>query len=98
MPFGMKKASATFQRLMNKVVVGLTNCTIYIDELVIFSHSWKDHMVHLAELFERLREAKLVINLAKTEFAKEEVTWKDDREGCEHEGQPGISKTILEER
>eukprot|EP00061_Rhincodon_typus_P009230 g32560.t1 len=44
-----------------------------IDYVVIFSHSWKDHMMHLAELFERLWKEKLAINLAKTEFAKAEV-------------------------
>eukprot|EP00061_Rhincodon_typus_P006334 g26876.t1 len=70
----MKNAPATFQRLMNRVVAGLTNCAIYIDDLVIFSHSWKDHIVYLAELFERLWEAKLVISLAKTEIVEAEMT------------------------
>ena len=60
-------------------------------------------MEHLAELFERLRKAKLVINLAKTEFAKAEVTFlgcrirTDGAEKCEDEGHRVISKTIIEE-
>eukprot|EP00061_Rhincodon_typus_P012584 g38412.t1 len=69
-PFGMKNESAIFQRFMNRVVAGLTNCASYIDNLVIFSHSWKAHMVHLAELFEGQWKSKLVTNLAKTEFVK----------------------------
>eukprot|EP00061_Rhincodon_typus_P007538 g29321.t1 len=75
MPFDMKNAPATFQRCTYRVVAEFNNCAVHIDDIVIFSHSWKDHMVHLARLFERLREAKLAINLAKTEFAKAEVVF-----------------------
>eukprot|EP00061_Rhincodon_typus_P014390 g41379.t1 len=75
MAFEMKNAPASFQGLMNRIIEGSTNCAVYIDDLVIFSHSWKDHMENLAELFERLWEAKLAINLAKTESAKAEVTF-----------------------
>eukprot|EP00061_Rhincodon_typus_P005671 g25479.t1 len=60
---------------MNKVVAGLTNCAICIDDVVMLSRSWKDHMVHLAEHFERPREAKMITNLAKTKFVKAEVTF-----------------------
>eukprot|EP00061_Rhincodon_typus_P008751 g31637.t1 len=55
--------------------VGQAAYIINLDLLRGYCYSRKDHMVHLAELFEGLREAKLAINLAKTEFVKAEVTF-----------------------
>lgn len=38
MPFGMRNAPATFQRLMNLVLSGLPFCEVYLDDLVVLSH------------------------------------------------------------
>ena len=75
MPFGMKNAPATFQRMMNGVVAGHDNCVVYIDDVLVFSNTWKDHLDHLRDLFERLFRAGLVVNLAKCEFGKASVTY-----------------------
>ncbi len=74
MPFGMKNSSATYQRLMNKVLAGLENCEAYIDDVIVYSDTWNDHVRHLRALFERLVQANLVINLKKCQFAKATVT------------------------
>ncbi|XP_030628115.1 protein eyes shut homolog [Chanos chanos] len=68
LPFGMKNAPATFQRLMNTVTAGLSNVVTYIDDVVVYSSSWHEHVCHLRQLFERLRQARLVVNLAKCEI------------------------------
>ena len=70
LPFGMKNAPATFQRLMNFVTSGLQNTVTYLDDVVCYSSSRPDHMTRMKQLFERLRQAGLVINLPKCEIGK----------------------------
>ena len=68
MPFGMKNAPATFQRLINTIIAGLEGCSAYIDDVIIYSDTWEQHLGHMRSLMLRLREAKLTVNLAKSEF------------------------------
>ncbi len=75
MPFGLKNAPATFQRLMNQVVHGLEGCSVYLDDLVVYSDTWLSHLQRVRALFERLAEAQLTVNLAKCEFARATVTY-----------------------
>ena len=65
MPYGLKNAPATFQRLMNQLVTDIENCAVYIDDLVVFSDTWEDHLVHLEKVLARLSEASLELNLKK---------------------------------
>ena len=44
MPFGMKNAPATFQRMVNKLVRDIDGCEGYIDDVVIYSDNWSDHI------------------------------------------------------
>lgn len=64
-----------FQRLMQKVLLGLPNCRAYLDDIVVYSNEWKDHICSLEKLFTRLSDAQLTLNLAKCEFAKSVVTY-----------------------
>lgn len=75
MPFGLRNAPATFQRLMNRVVAGLTGCAVYLDDVVIFSNTWEDHLLRVRALFDRLVWANLTVNLSKCEFARATVTY-----------------------
>lgn len=75
MAFGMKNAPSTFQRLVNKVLAGLPNCEAYLDDLVVYSSSWEEHLTQLAAVFRRLSRANLTVNLAKCEFVKATVTY-----------------------
>lgn len=75
MPFGLKNAPATFQRLMNRVVSALKGCAVYLDDLVVFSDTWHSHLQRVRALFDRLAEACLTVNLAKTDFARATVTY-----------------------
>lgn len=75
LPFGMKNAPATFQRLMGRVIAGLTNVVVYIDDAVAYSDSWPEHVGLLQQVLERLQQAGLVANLEKCEIGKAQVTY-----------------------
>ena len=75
MPFGMKNAAATFQRLMNLVTQDLEGCVVYIDDVIIYSDDWQTHLDRIRRLFEALRRAGLVINLKKSDFARAKVVY-----------------------
>lgn len=75
MPFGMKNSPATFQRLINKVIANLEDCEAYIDDVIIYSETWEKHLETIREFFRKLSEAKLTINLSKTEFGQAQVTY-----------------------
>ena len=75
MLFGMKNSPATFQRLVNNVICGLDGCDAYIDDVIIYSDSWSDHLQRIRKFFDRHGKAKLTVNLAKTEFCHATVTF-----------------------
>lgn len=75
MAFGLRNAPATFQRLVNIVLSGVRNCNAYLDDLVIYSFDWSEHLTVLRTVFERLADASLTINLAKCEFGKATITY-----------------------
>ena len=75
MPYGLKNAPATFQRLMDRVVDGLNNCVVYIDDVVIYDSVWEEHVHNVEALFVRLQQAGLVVNLAKCEFVHARVQY-----------------------
>ena len=69
MPFGMKNSPATFQRLVHRLISNLDGCKAYIDDAIIFSEEWQKHLQIIRTFFDRLSEAKLTVNLAKSNFA-----------------------------
>ena len=69
MPFGLKNTPATFQRLINGVIAGLSGCEAYIDDVLLYSDSLEEHLQVIQAFFERLGHAKLTVNLIKSEFA-----------------------------
>lgn len=75
MPFGMRNAPAPFQRLVNIVLAGVPKWNVYLDDLVVYSSSWSEHIALLQTVFERLAKASLTLNLAKCEFGQATVTY-----------------------
>ena len=75
MPFGLTNAPATFQRLMECVLAGLTGeqCLIYLDDIIVFSSTFEEHLRRLANVFAALREAGLKLKPSKCFFAQKEV-------------------------
>ncbi len=75
MAFGLRNAPANFQRLVNIVLHDVPNCNAFLDDLVLYSLSWTEHVCLLRKVFERLVKANLTLNLAKCEFGKATVTY-----------------------
>ena len=66
MPFGVRNAPAVFQELMHKLFRGCKSfCSPYMDDLIIYSSSWADHVGHVRQVLSCLREAGLTANPAK---------------------------------
>uniref|UniRef100_A0A669BQR8 Gypsy retrotransposon integrase-like protein 1 n=1 Tax=Oreochromis niloticus TaxID=8128 RepID=A0A669BQR8_ORENI len=68
MPFGLKGAAQTFQRLMDSVLRGLPFVFVYLDDILVASSSKEQHMFHLCQVFQRLAQHGLIINPSKCQF------------------------------
>lgn len=77
MPFGLKNAPATFQRLMDNVLSGLqgNELFVYMDDIVIYARSLQEHSVKFNRLMKRLRDANLKLQPDKCEFLRKEVAY-----------------------
>jgi len=66
MPFGVKNAPAVFQELMNNVLREETEfASPYMDDVVIFSGTWEEHIGHIRRVLEKLKRAGLTTNPSK---------------------------------
>ena len=68
MPFGLKKAAQTFQRLMDSVTAQLTGVFVYLDDVLVASASYEQHERDLRQLFVALKRFGLVVNVGKCSF------------------------------
>ena len=77
MPFGLTSAPATFQRLMDTLLGDLLYKTVmvYLDDIVIYTKTWEEHLAMLDEVFQRLRAAGLKASPSKCEIAQEQLLY-----------------------
>uniref|UniRef100_A0A388MCA2 Integrase catalytic domain-containing protein n=1 Tax=Chara braunii TaxID=69332 RepID=A0A388MCA2_CHABU len=77
MPFGLTNAPATFQAAMTTEFRDLLDHSvlIYLDDILVYSRTLDEHIVHLHAVLDRLRPAKYKANLDKCEFAKQELEY-----------------------
>jgi len=81
MPFGLKGAPGTFQRLMNRVLMGLNGlkALVFLDDIKVYANDLADHSQQLADIFNRLRKYNLTLQPLKWEFLRKEVTYLEHR-------------------
>lgn len=77
MPFGLKNAAASFQRLMEHVLREVKGkfCMVYIDDIVIYSRTISEHLQHLRKVFACLYKAGLSLNLKKCNFIQKSLSF-----------------------
>ena len=73
-PMGAQGSTKTFQRLADRILKGAEKyAAAHVDDFVIFSESWDDHLKHLSDILQRLQDAGLTAKLAKCQFAKPSI-------------------------
>ena len=77
MPFGLCNGPATFQRLMDLVLAGLqmSQCLVYIDDVIVVGRTFDEHLSNLQEVFERVRRTGLKLKPSKCSFLQERVSY-----------------------
>ena len=75
MPFGLKNAPATFSRLMATVLRGLIwkICLVYLDDVIVFSKDFSQHLERLSLVFDRLSKANLRLKPKKCSFGRKKI-------------------------
>ncbi|GFX68209.1 retrovirus-related Pol polyprotein from transposon 17.6 [Trichonephila clavipes] len=75
MPFGLCNAPATFERMMDNLLRHFkwTMCLCYLDDIIVFSETFEDHLIRLRLVLKCLQEAGLKLNSKKCLFAAQEV-------------------------
>ena len=73
MPFRLRNAAQTFQRLMDVVTKDLPGVHVYLDDVLVASRTEEEHLRHLLSLLEALKDFGLVVNREKCEFAKTNI-------------------------
>ncbi|KAB5587616.1 Retrotransposable element Tf2 [Ceratobasidium theobromae] len=75
MPFGLTNAPAVFQRLMNDIFRDLLDIyvIVYLDDILIFSNSKEEHLLHVKEVLHRLEANQLFCNPDKCFFLRDRI-------------------------
>ncbi|CAC5407335.1 unnamed protein product [Mytilus coruscus] len=77
LPYGLANSPATFNMIMNEVIRDLNwkSALVYVDDILIYSKNFEEHLCHLAALFDKLIEANLKLKPSKCQFACKEVQY-----------------------
>ena len=75
MPFGLMNAPATFSRLMRQVLDGLPNIFCYLDDVLVATNTWDEHLKSLQSLFDALRAHNLHAKPSKCEFGQHKLSY-----------------------
>ena len=77
MPFGLTNAPAVFQRFMQQVISGVNPMegpnfvSVYIDDLLVYSQTLEEHLIHLSKVMDKLREVNLKLKPSKCHFVRQ---------------------------
>ncbi|GBM14977.1 Retrovirus-related Pol polyprotein from transposon 297 [Araneus ventricosus] len=77
MPFELCNAPATFERLMDTELRGLTSeaCLVYLDDIITVGRTFEKHLNNIRKVFQRLQKANLVLCPKKCRFFRKEVSY-----------------------
>ena len=74
MPMGLQQASATYQRIMDRILMGTSDFAVgYLDDIIAFSETWQQHLLDVAIILDRLGGAGLTLRPEKTFIGLPEI-------------------------
>jgi len=75
MPFGLTNAPPTFQRMMNKILKEWLYefAVVYIDDIMIYSRTFEEHLEHIEKVLDKLREVNLMLKLKKCKWCEQDI-------------------------
>ena len=79
MPFGLRNAGCTFQRLLDRLFGHLDGVLIYLDDVLIVSKSWDEHWQLVRQVLKICVTNNLVLNISKCQFGVNEITFLGHR-------------------
>ena len=82
MPFDLQGAPATFQRMMDSLLRGYA--AAYLDDVIIHSESWGEHLQHIDAVLTRLHNANLTVKPRKCQFAMQNCMYLGHIVGNKH--------------
>ncbi len=77
MPFSLRNAPATFQSAIDVILLGVKwqHCLVYLNDVIVFSKSLPDHLVHLEHILGLLRNAGVSLKLKNCNFFTQSVDY-----------------------
>ena len=73
MPFGLKNAPQIFQRMMDRIFCKYSFILVYIDDILVFSKTFHEHIKHLEFVFEELINYGLIVSRTKIKLFKNQI-------------------------
>ena len=75
MPFSLCNGPSTYQRFINGIMMDILDdfVVVYIDDILIYSNTYEDHIKHVTEVLERLGKANLHADIKKSNFHTDSV-------------------------
>ena len=100
LPFGMVNAPALFTRMMRRLLDGVPNVVHYIDDILIYSTSWEEHINDVRRVLTALRGANLTARPTKCQFGCTNVEFLGHRvgEGTIQPTKEGVEKVLAASR
>ncbi|CAB4418771.1 unnamed protein product [Rhizophagus irregularis] len=77
MPFGLKNAPGTFQRLMDEILKEYIGefVTVYLDDIMIYSRNFEEHLEHVNRVLNKLKENNMIVKLKKCQFGLRNINF-----------------------
>jgi hypothetical protein len=77
MPFGLTNAPSTFQSLMNEIFKESLRqyVLVFFDDILIYSKTWAEHLIHLQKVLEILRDNQLFVRREKCQFGQDTISY-----------------------